>query len=99
MSKILREIKPMPQGVVATIVEDVDSFIHILEISDVDFNFSLRFNINWLEHDLEQLYWLAYVLGRSIQDIYLKGRLDESNKIYAQVKGAVDLITKIQKEK
>lgn len=98
ISKIIRNIPDMSSDVSGAIVRDTDPCIHLLEIYHTEGKFSLSFNINWLEHDQARIDWLAQVLGRMADDIYIRGRKDQLDSTFAQLKGLAKIVTDIQKK-
>lgn len=92
--EVIRNIPQMPVGIVGKIISEGEN--HLLYIKDSDGKWYQNFNINWLENDPEQVDWLAQVLGRMFQELFLLGRNSAKKEIYDQLSGFVKLFEAAQ---
>ena len=69
----IRKIPDMPFGVEAAVALDTDDTHALCIASSVEGQFGVHFNIEWLESDEQKVNWLAWVVGRAMQESYNSG--------------------------
>ena len=69
----IRKISGMPFGVEAAVALDTDDNHALCISSSKNGEFSVHFNIEWLEHDEQKVNWLACVVGYAMQRAYNGG--------------------------